>query len=502
MNNMNQPCTPKIRRIAIAVGFFGLLLTGIADAALIQRTILINGDVSDWTTPTDITANTGQFSADGDGRSCPSTDLDTGSPCSALTPGGRDLKLFTYTWDSTNLYIYVSRWGTTNNVTDWWFYLDIDNDGLLQSGEPVFRVSWQGNSGDTDRVIYDYVADDTTNGDLLVNPVGDGYTMPGTITNAVTLLSATGGTSDQAAMESWLAWATLGETGPISMGFHIASSNGVNIPTSIIDNMDGPAGGSLSFPDLSVSKSVSADPVNSGNTFTYTVSITNNGDADATNISITDQLPTGVTYVSYVASQGSYDSGTGVWTVGDIAYTTPTLTTATLTLTVTADAVAVDTTVTNTADNLVLDEADPDLTNNSASVDVVIRPAPDLTMLKTSSSATVKPNEIITYTITVTNNGAGVAPDTVVDDILSTYVAMGLDAMSGDALLFTDASPCGNASGLTLGTLVYADDRPPTYTYVPAGSGFDPLVTAWQVAMSGSMNVNGCFTLQYQVQVK
>jgi uncharacterized repeat protein (TIGR01451 family) len=486
----------------VLILFFGTLFFGIAQAAPIQRTITIDGDVSDWTSPTDITTNAGQFSTDGDGRSCPSTDLDTGSPCSALTPGGRDLQRFAYTWDSSNVYIYVTRWGTTNNVTDWWFYLDTDNDGFMEDGEAVFRVSWQGNNQNTDRTLYVYDAVNNATGDPLVNPTGDGYTMPGTITGGTPLVSATGGTADQFAMESWLAWGDLGFTGPTSIGFHIASSNGANIPNSVIDNMDGPVGGGFSFPDLSVAKVVSADPVFSGHTFTYTVSITNNGDADATNVAITDQLPAEVTYVSYAASQGAFNSGTGVWTVGDIPYTQPTLTTVTLTLTVTANIVASDTTATNTANNLVLDQADPDTSNNSASVDVLIRPAPNLSVVKSRSTATVKPSEIITYTLEVTNNGFGVAPNTVIDDVLSPYVAMGMDVIAGLTLGYDDGVPCGTASGLSLGAVVFADDRPPTYGYAGAGTGYDPLVTAWQVPMTGSMAVGSCFTLTYQVQVK
>gem|GEM_PF-1469783 len=487
----------------------GILCSGAVQAAPIQRTITVDGDISDWTTAPDITTNAGQFSVDGDGRSCPSTDLDTGSPCSALTPGGRDLQRFAYTWDANKVYIYVTRWGTTNNVTDWWFYLDTNNNGRMQDGEPVFRVSWQGNNQNTDRVLYLYDAVDNTNGDLLVNPAGDGYTMPGGITGGTALVSLTGGTADQAAMESELLWSDLGLPPNSSIGFHIASSNGTNLPNSVIDNMDGPGGGGFAFPDLAVGKTVSADPVYSGNTFTYTVTITNNGDADATGISLTDQLPqipaepADVNYVSHVASQGTYDSGTGVWNVGDIPYTQPTLTTATLTITATAGSVATDTTVTNTANNLVLDQADPVPGNNSASVDVLIRPAPELAIEKSRSTPSAKPNEFITYTLEVTNVGVITAPVTEIHDILSPYTALGMDAMPGGQTLdIRDGEPCGNASGLSFGTVVFANDRPPTYGYAGAGSGYDPLVTAWQVPITGSMDVGECFTVEYQVQVK
>ena len=58
---------------------------------------------------------------------------------------------------------------------------------------------------------------------------------------------------------------------------------------------------------------------NEAGTIAYTVTLTNNGGSDATGIAITDLLPAGVTYVSDTPSQGSYDSGSGVWTVGNLA---------------------------------------------------------------------------------------------------------------------------------------------------------------------------------------
>ena len=47
----------------------------------------------------------------------------------------------------------------------------------------------------------------------------------------------------------------------------------------------------------------------------------NNGTAQATNVSLTDLLPAGLTATlnNGVASQGSYDPATGIWTIGTIA---------------------------------------------------------------------------------------------------------------------------------------------------------------------------------------
>ena len=66
--------------------------------------------------------------------------------------------------------------------------------------------------------------------------------------------------------------------------------------------------------DLAVTKIVDDATPSEGGTVIYAVTVTNNGPAAASGVDVTDLLPTGVTYVSDVPSQGAYVSGTGVWT--------------------------------------------------------------------------------------------------------------------------------------------------------------------------------------------
>jgi uncharacterized repeat protein (TIGR01451 family) len=58
--------------------------------------------------------------------------------------------------------------------------------------------------------------------------------------------------------------------------------------------------------DLDVSKTVSTTSVDSGDSATYTITITNNGSDNATGVQVSDQLPAGVSYVSDTPSQGTY----------------------------------------------------------------------------------------------------------------------------------------------------------------------------------------------------
>ena len=58
---------------------------------------------------------------------------------------------------------------------------------------------------------------------------------------------------------------------------------------------------------------------NVGDIITFTIDVTNNGPDVANNVEITDQLPAaGLGFDKYTATQGSYDSGTGIWTVGTV----------------------------------------------------------------------------------------------------------------------------------------------------------------------------------------
>lgn len=129
---------------------------------------------------------------------------------------------------------------------------------------------------------------------------------------------------------------------------------------------------------------------------------------------------------------------------------------------------------------------------------------PNLTIVKSSSGGS-KPGQTLTYNVVVTNTGNGYTNSVELGDVLSTYTAFGLTAVPPSTAPFTlsDSLPCGTASGITFGTPEYANDRPPTYAYVPGAAGWDGAITAWRMQpMTGSMNPGGCFTLQYQVQVK
>jgi len=320
-----------------------LFFTLPASSAVILRTITIDGIITDWTAPTDITSNPGQFSTDAAGGKKLSSSTDLDYPVDST---GRDLRAFAYTYDSNFLYFWVKRTASTSDTTEWWFFMDSGGsgpNGLMQSGELLLRVSWQGNTGATTVRLYEY-SSARASGDPLTCPaagansvadgwcpsagVADGYDMPGTHDAGITLQATNrdfqdqnGGSASGVEMETKISWAALGFTGPASLGFHIATSNSQNIPSRTKDNMDGPGGngGTINpLPDILTLKSVQtlSDPANGtsnpkaipGSVVQYTITSTNSGfgTADTDSVTVTDSIPANTEmFVDDISAPGS-----------------------------------------------------------------------------------------------------------------------------------------------------------------------------------------------------
>ncbi len=414
--------------LALLCGSY-LIATSVA-ATPIQRDIVVDGNTDEWKTAPDLITNPGQFSTDA--TTFP-PDLD--EPQST----GRDLATFAYSWDATDMFLWVQRSGSASNQTYWWFYLDIGNDGYMGSSDILLLVTWQGSNGSLKRTIYNYSPVRSGLGDPMACPatgansvadgwcpvagIADGYDMPGGKVTVKSLSNQTGGLPSGLEMETSIPWSELGGTGPVSVQFHISASNGQNIPSQIDDNMDGPAGSALIFIDLDVTKGASETTAYGNSTFIYTVVISNlNVDNDATNVTLTDTLPASdLSYQSSTVTAGSYDSGTGIWTIGTLAANGGS---ATLTITVLVDDIAVGSTVTNTAATTTHDQPDSVSANNSDSVDVILLPGANLSVTKTaavvSDGITVGGNDKsipgarMIYTITVTNSSGTTAAESVV----------------------------------------------------------------------------------------
>ncbi len=162
--------------------------------------------------------------------------------------------------------------------------------------------------------------------------------------------------------------------------------------------------------DLAITKSVSDSSPNVGSNVTFTITVTNNGPNSANNVTVQELFGTGLAFVSAAPTQGTYDSTSGVWTVGTVSLTgAPTLL---IVARVTSNVV-----VTNSASIKHSDQFDPVSDNNSASIAVKGSQA-DLAVTKTVDKSTAGVGEIVTFTVTVTNLNGSACKNVQVTDQL------------------------------------------------------------------------------------
>ncbi len=168
--------------------------------------------------------------------------------------------------------------------------------------------------------------------------------------------------------------------------------------------------------DLVTVKTVSNATPNEGDTITYTLAVTNNGPSDATNVSLIDNLPVGVTFVSHLTAAGTFNYGSGLWTIGDLANGA----TAMLTITATVDDGTLGQTITNTTSAVTADQSDSDTTNNVGSVSIVPTAYIDLSLTKWVVDDVVDPEvgDMITFEIRVDNEGPTEATGVQVTDLI------------------------------------------------------------------------------------
>lgn len=168
--------------------------------------------------------------------------------------------------------------------------------------------------------------------------------------------------------------------------------------------------------DLSVAKTVNNTTPNVGDRVTFTVTLSNAGPSTATNVRLSDPVPTGLANPVVTPSVGTYDAATGVWSVPTIDSGA----TATLTLEGTVTATAP---TTNVAEVTASDQPDPDSTpgNNDPNEDdraiaTITPPIADLSLTKGVDNANPSPGDPVTFTVVLTNSGPSTATNVQVSD--------------------------------------------------------------------------------------
>ena len=513
----------------------------------LHQSIVLDGCFNDWTSvlndPDNNTCD-GPYDING-----PLVDRDA-----PVQGSGRDLLHFAVTWDNTYFYVYTTRAGSSgNNIDRFIYYADVNNDGLVQSGEPVLLVEWKGSNRNVSGFWGTYAATDPA-GDPMADASGfaDGYTLPGSVTNLSKKANFSGcyGGGNGLSMEFAIRWSQLGIPAGSTFTFHISSTNinpgGGSFPGQVDDNLAGCGGGpwgtqfgKFTFvPDVTlIGKRGSV--VYAAHTIT---NLSNGNDTFDLTSSISGAHTPTIAYYLDADSSGTFTAGdtlltdTDSDTVPDTGLITPGASEDILICYGIADngpgdplgIATIITTATSSFNTNV---------NRSVTDTVDVIPFPDLVLMKTSqanydpanlnSNPKRIPGGYVHYTIRLTNTGEGSADNNTI--VITDHIPSNSELFVGDLggsptnspVLFVDG-PGADASGLSLvfsGLSVIGDgidfsnDTGPPYTYIynPTANidadGFDSSVTSILIRPSGILNSanggnNPYFELIFRVRVK
>ncbi len=124
--------------------------------------------------------------------------------------------------------------------------------------------------------------------------------------------------------------------------------------------------GNANSADMAIVKTATPNPVTEGTPLTYSLAVTNNGPASATNVTVTDTLPSSVTYLSSTSTVGTCSEAGGIVTC--LLGTMANAGTATITiLTIPGQPGVISNTATVTAD-----QTDPNLANNASTQNEIV----------------------------------------------------------------------------------------------------------------------------------
>ncbi|MDO6760812.1 gliding motility-associated C-terminal domain-containing protein [Tamlana sp. 2_MG-2023] len=180
---------------------------------------------------------------------------------------------------------------------------------------------------------------------------------------------------------------------------------------------------SLQSSDLSLEKTVSATTASVGDAVTFTITVSNAGPDEATNVQVSDELPVGYTYQSD-DSAGNYNATSGIWNVGSVVSGTPEV------LNITASVNAPSGTSNeyfNTSEVTASDQADPDSTPNNDDGDQseddednaeITLDVADLEVTKTISPTSGSVGDTVMFSVLVENQGTGNATGVDLEDAL------------------------------------------------------------------------------------
>lgn len=233
--------------------------------------------------------------------------------------------------------------------------------------------------------------------------------------------SATGGGTESNGMVTWnVGTVGIGTSGSVSFTVRVNTPipDGTLITNSTYliacDEVPPVPGNPVSVtvqsaPVLTVTKTDSPDPVSAGGTLTYTLTWSNTGTAQATNVVVTDTVPLHTTFLS-ASHGGMHAGGVVTWNLG----TLPAGSTGNVSFTVLVETPLADGTVLQNAGYAIDSDQTPPVVGPP--VDTTVTSGPVLAIFKAAGPNPVQAGSIVTYALSVVNSGTDAATAVVVTD--------------------------------------------------------------------------------------
>ena len=189
---------------------------------------------------------------------------------------------------------------------------------------------------------------------------------------------------------------------------NLAKISGIEYDPNLTNNDDNETVNVPSAADILVLKQVSNNTPFFGDLITWTITVKNIGPDTATGVRVFDELPDELIFMDYASSCGIYSDG--VWTLdylnkGESEY-----------LNITCYVNGLGTIINNAS--AIANEHDIDISNNHDDELINSSPVSDLSIEKSANVSSANYNDLIKWTITVSNEGFNSATGVVVEDLL------------------------------------------------------------------------------------
>ncbi len=162
--------------------------------------------------------------------------------------------------------------------------------------------------------------------------------------------------------------------------------------------------------DISIMKDVTSTVYNPGDAVRYFISYQNIGPSNSNDVTIEDSIPPELTNVQASINSGAAQAWNSPYSLGTLKPADSGYIIITGTLAPSAFGE-----ISNTA-SIQSSTLDANLDDNAHTVTIEVTPSADVSVIKTASPASVKPNDVLTYSIVVKNAGPADAQNVVLAD--------------------------------------------------------------------------------------